>query len=86
MRASEILSENQIKRIPEVLYQYRLYGGNKSIEGIEESKKSACTAIKKSLKRKEGINANVFWSHMTGDEYNYFDWREINETLRSTRT
>jgi len=82
LRASEILSDDQIAQNPIYLYKYRLHRDNKSINGIQKSRNAAARAIQDSLRRKEGINTEVFYTHMTSDKYNYFDWRE-NEKARS---
>ena len=76
MRASEILSDDQIAQNPIYLYKYRIHRDNKSVSGIQKSRNAAARAIQDSLRRKEGINTEVFWTHMTSDKYNYFDWRE----------
>lgn len=75
LRASEILKENQIKQNPEYLYNYRIHENN-NMKNIEKMQKNACLAIKNSLRRKENIGADVFWSHKTEDLYNYYDWKE----------
>lgn len=75
LRASEILEDNQIKQNPVFLYKYRIHNQNKSW-GIEKSRNAACNSIKNSLKRKERIDAEVFWSHITEDNYNYYNWKE----------
>ena len=75
LRASEILDDSQILQNPLFLHKYRIHGNNRSIEGLEESRQSITSSIKNSLKRREGIDVDVFWSHVTQDNYNYFDWR-----------
>lgn len=75
LRASEKLEDFEIAQNPNILYNYRIHGKNKSIAGLESSRKSTSNIIKESLKRKEGFDADVFWSHMTPDNYNYYKWR-----------
>ncbi len=82
LRASEVLSDDQIAQNPIYLYKYRIHRDNKSVSGIQKSRNAAARAIQDSLRRKEGINTEVFWTHMTSDKYNYFDWGE-NEKTRS---
>lgn len=74
LRASEILDDCEISRNPTIIYNYRIHGDNKSISGLEFSRESTSNIIKESLKRKEKIDANVFWSHVTLDKYNYYGW------------
>jgi len=74
LRISESLNRNQIKQNPDYLYRYRIHPDN-NMKKIKDMRKNACLAIQNSLKRKEGINADVFWSHLTEDKYNYYDWR-----------
>lgn len=76
LRASEILSDDQIAQNPIYLYKYRIHRDNKSVSRIQKSRNAAARAIHDSLRRKEGINTEVFYTHMTSDKYNYFDWRE----------
>jgi len=76
LRASEILSDDQIAQNPIYLYKYRIHRDNKSVSGIQKSRNAAARAIQDSLRRKERINTEVFYTHMTSDKYNYFDWRE----------
>lgn len=76
LRASEILFDDQIAQNPIYLYKYRIHRDNKSVSGIQKSRNAAARAIQDSLRRKEGINTEVFYTHMTSDKYNYFDWRE----------
>jgi len=82
LRASEVLPDDQIAQNPIYLYKYRIHRDNKSVSGIQKSRNAAARAIQDSLRRKEGINTEVFYIHMTSDKYNYFDWRE-NEKARS---
>jgi glycosyltransferase involved in cell wall biosynthesis len=81
LRASEILDEKQIVQNPEYLYFYRIHREN-NMNNTKRMRENACLAIKESLKRKEKIEAEVFWSHKEGI-YNYYDWRE-NETFSNT--
>jgi len=74
LRASEVLNNNQFRQNPLYLYQYRIHNSNKS-NNLDVKRKAAALAIQNSLKRKEGINTEVFWSHIT-NRYNYFDWEE----------
>ena len=76
LRASEILNSEQIKQNSEYLYRYRIYSQNKSVSGKEKSREGAIKSIRNSLKRKERIEANVYFSHVTPDFYTYFDWEK----------
>jgi glycosyltransferase involved in cell wall biosynthesis len=80
LRASEILPESSIKQIPHALYNYRVHSGaiSTNLEKIEQRKTMACEMIAGSLKRKEGINADVRFSHKTDDLYTYYDWSVKN--------
>jgi len=75
LRASEILNDSEIAQNAKILYNYRIHGNNKSFNGLEFSRESTSGIIKESLKRKEGLDVDVFWSHMTEDKYNYYDWK-----------
>jgi len=77
LRASEFLEEDQIKQNPEYLYSYRIHLNN-NMKNVKRMQENACLAIKNSLKRKEKINGDVFWSHITPDKYNYYNW-EVNQ-------
>jgi len=77
LRASEILEDSEISRNEKIIYNYRIHGMNKNIIGLESSRKSTAKIIEESLQRKEKINVEVFWSHMTQDKYNYYNWEEI---------
>ena len=76
LRVSESLEESQIVQNPDYLYLYRIHGEN-NMRNAEMMRRNSCLAIKNSLKRKERIDAEVFWSHLTEDGYNYYDWREL---------
>lgn len=73
LRVSENIEPSQIKQNSNYLYRYRIHPNN-NMKNIEKMRENACIAIKNSLKRKEGIEAEVFWSHKTDDLYNYYDW------------
>lgn len=73
LRASEKLSPEQIKRNPRTLYKYRIHPQN-NMNKKDKMKQNAEKAINASLKRGENVDADVFWSHITPDKYNYYDW------------
>jgi len=75
LRASEHVNPDQIKQNPEILYDYRIHENN-NMKNIEVMRENSCLAIKNSLKREEDMDANVFWSRVTDDKYNYYDWKE----------
>lgn len=75
LRASEKLSPKQIKRNPEFLYKYRIHSQN-NMNKTSKMRENAQKAIEESLKRKESIDTEVFWSHITKDKYNYYDWKQ----------
>lgn len=78
LRASEILDENQIARNPVFLYNYIIRKGGKSRVNIIKRRRTISDFIERHLQR-EGLDAKVFWSHMTKDGYNYFDWEKAVE-------
>ena len=74
LSASEILRKGQISQNSEYLYLYRFYQGNSSTVKNEERKLFVSRFLTEHLAKRK-IGANVFWSHMTKDKYNYFDWK-----------
>ena len=74
LRASEILKKEQIKQNNNYLYLYRIHLNSISTTKNEERKKYVSKMLTTHFLKK-GIDAEVFWSHMTKDKYNYFDWR-----------
>ncbi|MBT4257607.1 glycosyltransferase [archaeon] len=75
LRASEVLGDGEIARNPQVLYNHRLHGGNKS-EGKEVVRQSAIDVIRDSLRRKEGLVADVRFSpdFEVKEPYSCFEW------------
>jgi len=82
LRVSEVLEDGQIIQNPKYLYKYRMHGNN-NMNNFEKMRENACLAIKNSLKRKEGLDVEVFWDHKKG-LYNFYNWRK-NETTRDTK-
>ena len=76
LRASEMLSSNQIARNCKVLYNHRLHLNGKT-NGIIKARESAARAIEESLKRKEKINAKVFFEGKNKEQNTCFSWKKV---------
>lgn len=74
LRASEILRDGQIQQNNNYSYIYRIHPNSISVSKDGERKQYILSMLTNHLSKK-GIDAEVFWSHMTEDKYNYFDWR-----------
>ncbi|MEK6890395.1 MAG: glycosyltransferase [Nanoarchaeota archaeon] len=76
LRASEVLPENGIKQNTQFLYNYRVFLDSLSVRtDMSDRIKFVTQIIESSLKRKEGLDAKVFFSHMTDDQYTFYDWK-----------
>ena len=76
LRASEKLGSDQIARNCNVLYNHRLHLNGKT-NGVDKARESAARAIEESLKRKEKINAKVFFEGKNREQNTCFSWRKM---------
>lgn len=87
LRASRFLDSHEFGRISDSLYLYTQRGTSIIYSTQEVVKREiVCNFLKPYVEEKVGSNVRVFWSHLTNDGFNYYDWEVLGNGQASCDT
>jgi len=81
LRAGEVLDPEQFGQISDSLYLYTFDRAASIINSTSNEQKRAdvCDFLKPHVEKSVGKPVDMFWSHMTKEKYNYYDWITVED-------